>query len=92
MFGAIYKKAFLLAHRLLGEKASGRHYDLIFILTNLVIAFTDGGACVRMRWPSLTRYSPYSPVFPAVCLRSFGILFYASPTWGADSPTRLCTA
>jgi hypothetical protein len=32
-----------------GEKASGWHYDLMLILMNLVIAFTNGGAYVLMR-------------------------------------------
>ena len=31
-----------------GEKASGWHYDLIFVLMNLLIAFTNGGAYVLM--------------------------------------------
>ncbi len=49
MFGAIYKKIFAWQTGLWGEKASGWHYDLIFILMNLVIAFTDGGAYVLSR-------------------------------------------
>jgi putative oxidoreductase len=49
MFGAIYKKAFSWHTGFWGEKASGWHYDLIFILINLVIAFSDGGAYVLMR-------------------------------------------
>jgi putative oxidoreductase len=27
-----------------GEKAGGWHYDLMFVLMNLLILFTDGGA------------------------------------------------
>src|ERR1035437_2840972 len=49
MFGAIYKKTFSWHTGFWGEKASGWHYDLIFILINLVIAFSDGGAYVLMR-------------------------------------------
>jgi putative oxidoreductase len=49
MFGAIGKKIFAWHTGFWGEKASGWHYDLIFILINLVIAFTDGGAYVLMR-------------------------------------------
>lgn len=49
MFGAIYKKIFSWHTGFWGEKASGWHYDLIFVLMNLVIAFTDGGAYVLMR-------------------------------------------
>ncbi len=48
MFGAIYKKIFAWHTGFWGEKASGWHYDLILILMNLVIAFTDGGAYVLM--------------------------------------------
>jgi putative oxidoreductase len=46
MFGAIYRyrKAFSWHTGLWGENASGRHYDLIFLLINLVMSFTDGGA------------------------------------------------
>ena len=50
MFGAIQKKIFAWHTGFWGEKASGWHYDLIFVLMNLVIAFTDGGAYVLMRW------------------------------------------
>jgi putative oxidoreductase len=49
MFGAIQKKIFVWHTGFWGEKASGWHYDLIFVLMNLVIAFTDGGAYVLMR-------------------------------------------
>jgi putative oxidoreductase len=49
MSGAIYKKTFSWHTGFWGEKASGWHYDLIFILINLVIAFTDGGAYVLLR-------------------------------------------
>jgi putative oxidoreductase len=49
MFGAIQKKMFAWHTGFWGEKGSGWHYDLIFVLINLVIAFTDGGAYVLMR-------------------------------------------
>jgi putative oxidoreductase len=49
MFGAIGKKIFAWHTGFWGEKASGWHYDLIFIFMNLVIAFTDGGQYVLMR-------------------------------------------
>jgi len=49
MFGAIAKKAFAWHTGFWGEKASGWHYDLLFVLTNLVIACTDGGSYVLMR-------------------------------------------
>lgn len=49
MLGAIEKKIFAWHTGFWGEKASGWHYDLMFILMNLVIAFTDGGAYVLMR-------------------------------------------
>jgi putative oxidoreductase len=48
MFGAIYKKMFAWHTGFWGEKASGWHYDLILILMNLLIAFTNGGAYVLM--------------------------------------------
>jgi putative oxidoreductase len=49
MFGAIEKKIFAWHTGFWGEKASGWHYDLIFVLINLVIAFTNGGAYVLLR-------------------------------------------
>ncbi|MFZ0770352.1 MAG: DoxX family protein [Candidatus Sulfotelmatobacter sp.] len=49
MFGAIAKKMFAWHTGFWGEKASGWHYDLMFVLMNLVIAFTNGGAYVLMR-------------------------------------------
>jgi putative oxidoreductase len=49
MFGAIQKKMFVWHTGFWGKKSSGWHYDLIFVLMNLVIAFTNGGAYVLMR-------------------------------------------
>src|SRR5579864_2140969 len=49
MLGAIYKKIFAWHTGFWGEKSSGWHYDLIFILMNLVILFSDGGAYVLMK-------------------------------------------
>jgi putative oxidoreductase len=49
MFGAIYKKTFSWHTGFWGEKASGWHYDLMFVLMDLVIAFTNGGSYVLMR-------------------------------------------
>jgi putative oxidoreductase len=49
MFGAIGKKIFSWHIGFWGEKASGWHYDLLFVLMNLVIACTDGGVYVLMR-------------------------------------------
>jgi len=46
MLGAIQKKIFAWHIGFWGEKGSGWHYDLIFILINLMILFTDGGAYV----------------------------------------------
>ena len=48
MFGCIGKKIFSWHTGFWGEKASGWHYDLIFVLMNLLIAFTNGGAYVLM--------------------------------------------
>ena len=49
MLGAIQKKIFVWHTGFWGEKSSGWHYDLMFVLMNLVIAFTDGGRYVLMR-------------------------------------------
>ena len=46
MFGAIWKKIFAWHTGFWGETASGWHYDLTFVLMNLVIAFTDGSTYV----------------------------------------------
>jgi putative oxidoreductase len=49
MLGAIQKKIFSWHIGFWGEKGSGWHYDLIFILMNLLILFSDGGAYVLMK-------------------------------------------
>jgi putative oxidoreductase len=49
MLGAIQKKIFAWHTGFWGEKASGWHYDLMFILMNLVIAFSNGGAYVLLK-------------------------------------------
>jgi putative oxidoreductase len=49
MLGAIQKKIFAWHTGFWGEKNSGWHYDLMLILMNLVIAFTNGGAYMLMR-------------------------------------------
>lgn len=49
MLGAIQKKIFSWHTGFWGEKSSGWHYDLMFILMNLVIACTDGGAYVLLK-------------------------------------------
>jgi putative oxidoreductase len=49
MLGAIQKKIFVWHTGFWGEKASGWHYDLMLILMNLVIAFTNGGKYVLLR-------------------------------------------
>jgi len=46
MFGAIQKKIFQWRTSFWGEKTYGWHYDLMFILMNLMIAFADGGRYV----------------------------------------------
>ena len=43
MLGAIYKKMFVWHTGFWGEKASGWHYDLLFVVMNIVILVTDGG-------------------------------------------------
>jgi putative oxidoreductase len=49
MLGAIQKKIFVWHTGFWGEKSSGWHYDLLFVLMNLLIAFTDGGRYVLMK-------------------------------------------
>ncbi len=49
MLGAIQKKIFVWHTGFWGEKSSGWHYELMLVLMNLVIAFTDGGAYVLLR-------------------------------------------
>lgn len=49
MLGAIQKKIFVWHTRFWGDKASGWHYDLTFVVMNLVILFTDGGRLVLMK-------------------------------------------
>lgn len=48
MCGAIYMKAAKWHTGFWGEKSSGWHYDLIFIVMNLVILLTDGGRFTLM--------------------------------------------
>jgi len=49
MLGAIQKKIFVWHTGFWGEKASGWHYDLIFVVMCLVILFTDGGHYVLLK-------------------------------------------
>ena len=49
MLGAIQKKIFSWHTGFWGEKSYGWHYDLMFILMSLVIAFTDGGEYVLLK-------------------------------------------
>lgn len=48
MLGAIYKKIFAWHLGFWGERSDGWHYELMMILMNLVIAFTDGGKYVLL--------------------------------------------
>jgi putative oxidoreductase len=49
MLGAIQKKIFVWHIGFWGDKGGGWHYDLMLVVMNLVIAFTDGGNYVLMR-------------------------------------------
>ena len=49
MLGAIQKKVFVWHTGFWGEKAYGWHYDLMLVVMNLVIMFTDGGRFVLLR-------------------------------------------
>jgi putative oxidoreductase len=49
MLGAIQKKIFVWHTGFWGEKTYGWHYDLMFVIMNLVILFTNGGRWVLMK-------------------------------------------
>ena len=49
MLGAIQKKIFVWHIGFWGEKTYGWHYELMLILMNLVILFTNGGRWVLMK-------------------------------------------
>jgi putative oxidoreductase len=49
MLGAIQKKVFAWHTGFWGEKTYGWHYEIMFILMNLTIAFTNGGAYVLLK-------------------------------------------
>lgn len=49
MLGAIQKKILVWHTGFWGEKTYGWHYDLMLVVMNLVIIFTDGGKYVLMR-------------------------------------------
>jgi len=49
MLGAIQKKIFAWHTGFWGEKSPGWHYDLMFVVMNLLIAFTDGGRYVLVK-------------------------------------------
>ena len=52
MFGSIWKKIFQWKTGFWGEKASGWHYDLLFVVMNLVILCTGGGRFSLLSLPS----------------------------------------
>lgn len=49
MLGAIHRKIFVWHTGFWGEKAYGWHYDLMFVVMNLVILVTDGGRYVVLK-------------------------------------------
>ena len=49
MAGAIQKKIFVWHTGFWGKNGSGWHYDLMLIVMNLVILFTDGGQWVLIK-------------------------------------------
>jgi len=49
MLGAIQKKIFVWHTGFWGDKASGWHYDLMFVVMCLVILFTNGGHYVLLK-------------------------------------------
>ena len=48
MMGAIQKKICVWHKGFWGKNASGWHYDLLFVVMNLVIIFTNGGRYVLL--------------------------------------------
>lgn len=44
--GAIYEKIFVWHTGFWGEKTYGWHYDVMFLVMNLIIVFTNGGAYI----------------------------------------------
>jgi putative oxidoreductase len=49
MLGAIQKKIFVWHTGFWGEKTYGWHYDLMLVMMNLVILFTNGGRLGLMK-------------------------------------------
>jgi putative oxidoreductase len=49
MLGSIQKKIFVWHTGFWGEETYGWHYDLMLVVMNLVILFTDGGRWVLMK-------------------------------------------
>jgi putative oxidoreductase len=49
MLGAIQKKIFSWHTGFWGDKTYGWHYELMLIMMNLVVAFTDGGQYVVLK-------------------------------------------
>jgi len=49
MLGAIQKKMFVWHTGFWGEKSSGWHYDLMLVVMNLLILFTNGGRWVLLK-------------------------------------------
>jgi putative oxidoreductase len=49
MLGAIQKKIFVWHIGFWGDKIYGWHYEMLFVVMNLVILFTDGGRWVLMK-------------------------------------------
>ena len=49
MLGAIQKKMFVWHTGFWGENSSGWHYDLMLVVMNLLLVFTNGGRWVLMK-------------------------------------------
>jgi putative oxidoreductase len=49
MLGAIHKKIFVWHTGFWGEKTYGWHYDLMLVVMNMVVLFTNGGGWVLMQ-------------------------------------------
>ena len=70
MPGAIQKKIFVWHIGFWGEKTYGWHYDLMFIVMNLVILFTDGGRRVLMKQKRERHNYCSPPLGPSLIVQS----------------------
>src|SRR5262249_12483085 len=73
MLGAIQKKIFVWHIGFWGGNTYGWHYEIMLILMNLLIAFTNGGRWVLMKYPAQIKknLTPLPPPSPAIQSRGY---------------------